>query len=122
MISVLAYTAVALTAALAVFGLVTTAVGRPAGRAHSLAVAGVEVVLLVQAVIAGVRVAGGARPAETDTFLIYLLVSLCVLPIGLQFARADEESRWGGTVIAVTAVATGVAVLRLLSLWTAPGV
>lgn len=121
MISVLAYTAVGLTVALAAFGLATTALGRPAGREHSLAVGVVEAVLVVQAVIAAVMVVTGARPVETQTFLIYLLVSLCVLPIGLQFARADEETRWGGTVIAVTALATGVAVLRLYSLWTARG-
>jgi len=115
-ITTLAFALVALTVALAVFGLVTTALGHPAGRAHTLAVGGVEALLVVQAVLAVLRVLGGARPPETETFLIYLVVSVCVLPIGLQFAKADE-TRWGGTVIAVTAVATGVAVLRLLALW-----
>ncbi|MDQ2708108.1 MAG: hypothetical protein M3Z25_10935 [Actinomycetota bacterium] len=121
MISALANTLVALTAGLAVFGLVTTALGRPAGRTHAVAVGVVEGLLVLQALLAAARVLGGARPPETETFLIYLLVSVCVLPIGLQFARADE-TRWGGAVIAVTAVATGVAVLRLLSLWTGAGV
>jgi hypothetical protein len=121
-ISAFAYTLVVLTAALALFGLLTTALGRPAGRAHAVAVGVVEALLVVQALIAAVRVFAGTRPPETETFLIYLLVSLCVLPIGLQFARADEETRWGGAVLAVTALATGVAVLRLLSLWAAvPG-
>jgi hypothetical protein len=115
-ISTLAFALVALTAAMAVFGLVTTALGRPAGRAHTFAVGGIETLLVVQAVLAVLRVVGGARPPETETFLIYLGVSVCVLPIGLQFAKADE-TRWGGTVVAVTAVATGVAVLRLLALW-----
>jgi len=41
---------------------------------------------------------------------------VCVLPFFLQFARA-EPNRWGGTVIAVAAVAMGVVVLRLLVLW-----
>jgi hypothetical protein len=118
-ISALAYALVALTAALAVFGVATTVLGRPAGHGHSVAVAVVEVGLLGQALIAAARVFGGTRPPETQTFLIYLLVSLCVLPIGLQWARADEESRWGGAVVAVAAVATGVAVLRLLELWGA---
>jgi hypothetical protein len=115
-ISTLAFALVALTVALAVFGLVTTALGHPVGRAHTLAVGGVEGLLVAQAVHAAWRVLGGARPPETETFLIYLVVSICVLPIGLQFARADE-TRWGGTVIAVAAIATGVAVLRLLALW-----
>jgi hypothetical protein len=115
-ISTLAFALVALTAALAVFGLVTTALAHPAGRAHTIAVGGVETLLVLQAVLATARVIGGARPPETETFLIYLVVSVCVLPIGLQFAKADE-TRWGGAVVAVAAVATGVAVLRLLALW-----
>jgi hypothetical protein len=115
-ITTLAFVLVALTVALAVFGLVTTALGHPAGRAHTLVVGGIETLLVVQAVLAVLRVMGGVRPPETETFLIYLAVSVCVLPIGLQFARADE-TRWGGTVVAVTAIATGVAVLRLLALW-----
>jgi hypothetical protein len=44
-----------------------------------------------------------------------------VLPISLQFARA-EPTRWGGAVIAVAAVAMGVVVLRLLALWAGANV
>jgi hypothetical protein len=43
---------------------------------------------------------------------------VCVPPIALQFATA-EPTRWGGTVIAVGAVGTGVAVWRLHELWVA---
>ncbi len=120
MITALAVALLVLTGGLAVFGLVSTALGRRVGRVHTLAVGGVEAVLMVQAVIGIVRVVGGSRPVETETFLIYLLVSVCVLPLGLQFGSADE-SRWGGAVIAVAAIATGVAVLRLLSLWVGVG-
>jgi hypothetical protein len=105
-----------LTGALAIFGIVTTLLKRPVEQPMVRAVGAVEVLLVVQAVIGAARVFGGMRPVETSTFLIYLLVSVGVLPIGLQFARA-EPSRWGGTVIAVASVAVGVAVLRLLLLW-----
>jgi hypothetical protein len=57
---------------------------------------------------------------EQSTFLIYLAVSVCVLPIATQFAYA-EPTRWGGTVVAVGAVATLVAVLRLQGLWVPSG-
>lgn len=120
MIPGLALALATLCGALAVFGLGTTVLGRPAGRPHALAVGVLEALLVIQAGIAVVLVAGGARPPETDTFLIYLLVSLCVLPIGLQFARA-EETRWGGGVLAVAAVAVGVVLLRLLALWAGSG-
>jgi hypothetical protein len=116
----LAIALVVLTGALAIFGLVSTALSRPPDQAQVFAVGVVEAGLVAQALIAAARVFGGARPAETSTFLIYLAVSVCVLPIALQFARA-EPNRWGGTVIAVGAVATGVAVLRLLALWGGAG-
>jgi hypothetical protein len=119
-ISGVALVLAALTAALAVFGLVTTALGRTVGVAHVRSAGVLEALLVVQALLAGVRLLGGARPPETDTFVIYLLVSVCLLPIGLQFARA-EDTRWGGAVLAVAAVAAGVVVLRLLSLWAGAG-
>ncbi|HEX4253105.1 MAG TPA: hypothetical protein VH008_34910 [Pseudonocardia sp.] len=116
MIHPLAVALVILTGALAVFGIVSTVLGKPPERPIVLAVGVVESLLVAQALIAAVRVLGGVRPAETSTFLIYLLVSVCVLPFFLQFARA-EPNRWGGAVIAVGAVAMGVVVLRLLELW-----
>lgn len=104
--------------ALAVYGAAATVLGRPPDRTTRLAVAVTVGLLVAQAAIAGVRVFGGAAPPEPTTFLIYLVVSVCVLPIATQFATA-EPTRWGGTVIAVGAVATAVAVVRLQGLWAA---
>jgi hypothetical protein len=109
------------TGALAVFGLVETARGRPPGTPLKYAVYVVEALLVVQAAIAAFRVFGGVALPETSTFLIYLVVSICVLPIALQWANADPN-RWGGAVIAVGAIGTGVAVWRLHELWVAGGV
>ncbi len=106
--------------ALAVFGLASTVCNRPPARVHTLATGAVEALLVVQALIAAVRVFGGVRLPETGTFLIYLVVSVCVLPIALQFANA-EPTRWGGTVITVAAIATAVVALRLQGLWGAGG-
>jgi hypothetical protein len=108
-------------AALALFGLVGTALGRVPGRAERLAVGAAVALLAVQAVLAAVRLFAGAAPPERSTFLIYLVVSVCVLPIAGQFATA-EPTRWGGAVIAVGAIATAVAVWRLQGLWAAAGV
>lgn len=125
--------------ALAVLGLATTALNRPPDRQHRLGVAVCEVLLVIQAAIAAFRVlAGGVTLPEQSTFLIYLVVSVCVLPIALQFATAgsnqavggaageqaepaEPPSRWGGAVIAVGAIGTLVAVLRLQGLWAAGG-
>lgn len=106
------------TGVLAVYGVVITVANRPPDRTSRLAVGAVVALLVLQAVIAGVRVLTGVTLPETTTFLIYLVVSVCVLPIALQWATA-EPNRWGGAVIAAGAVATAVAVLRIDGLWAA---
>ncbi|GAA1846308.1 hypothetical protein GCM10009836_27370 [Pseudonocardia ailaonensis] len=121
MIGALEVVAYVAAAAVALYGVLTTVRNRPPDRTHRIAVGAFEGILLIQAVIAAVRVFGGVSLPEQSTFLIYLLVSVCVMPIGLQFATA-EPTRWGGTVIAVAAIGTGVAVWRLHGLWAAGGV
>lgn len=117
MIDALVIVVYAAAGLLAAYGVVRTAMGRHPGRDVAIATGVVEALLIVQAVIAVLRVFGGVELPEQGTFLIYLLVSVCVLPIGLQFARTEPTTRWGGAVIAVAAVATGVAVWRLHELW-----
>lgn len=106
---------------LAVYGIACSALGRHPGRDITIATGALEALLVVQAAIAAIRVLSGTELPERGTFLIYLLVSVCVLPIGLQFARTEPTTRWGGTVIAVAAIATGVAVWRLHELWVPAG-
>jgi hypothetical protein len=107
------------TGALAVFGLALTALNRAPGRELRLAVWAVVGLLAVQAVIGAVRAFGVSLP-EQSTFLIYLVVSVCVLPIATNFAYA-EPTRWSGAVVAAGASAVLVAVLRLQMLWAAGG-
>lgn len=120
MIDALVLVVVVATGILAAYGLVMTALNRPPDRTMRRVVGGVVGLLAVQAAIAAVRVVTGVALPETTTFLIYLVVSVCVLPIATQFATA-EPTRWGGTVIAVGALGTLVAVLRLQGLWNAGG-
>ena len=118
MYDALALATLVATGALAVFGLVLTALNRPPGRELRIAAGAVVALLAVQAVLGAVRAFGVSLP-EQSTFLIYLAVSVGVLPMATQFAYA-EPTRWGGTVVAVGAVATLVAVVRLQGLWV-PG-
>ncbi len=120
MIDVLVVAVLVATVALALLGIGLTVAGRPPGRALRYALFVTVALLVGQAVIAGVRVFGGARLPETSTFLIYLGVSVCVLPVAYQWATA-EPSRWGGAVVAVAALGTAVAVWRLQGLWAAGG-
>ncbi|GAA0898597.1 hypothetical protein [Pseudonocardia zijingensis] len=107
-------------AALAVYGVLLTVLNRPPDAWTKRAVGVAVALLVVQAAIAAVQVFGGVTLPETSTFLIYLVVSVCVLPIATQFATA-EPSRWGGAVVAVGAIATAVAVWRLQGLWVPGG-
>lgn len=120
MIAALVWVVVVAAGALAAFGLVTTVRNQVPGRAMRLAVTAVVALLAAQAVIAAVLVLAGRDVPELSTFLIYLAVSVCVLPIGWQFATA-EPSRWSGAVVAAAAIGTAVAVVRLQGLWDAGG-
>jgi heme A synthase len=104
---------------LAIYGVVITVLNRPPDVWTKRAVGVAVALLVVQAAIGAVQVFSGASLPETSTFLIYLVVSVCVLPIATQFASA-EPTRWGGAVVAVGAIATAVAVWRLQGLWV-PG-
>ena len=118
-IGALAVATLVATGALALVGLAFTALNRTPGRELRVAVWVVVALLAVQAVVGAVRAFGVTLP-EQSTFLIYLVVSVCVLPIALNFAYT-EPSRWSGAVVAAGAVATLVAVVRLQGLWAAGG-
>ena len=106
--------------ALAALGGLSTALHRRIGSAHLVAAGLLEALLVVQGVLAVVRVAGGHRPAELATFVAYLS-SVVLLPVaGLLWART-EPTRWAGTVLAVAGAVVGVMVWRLLQLWEATG-
>ena len=119
MIGALALATLVATGALAVLGLALAALNRTPGRELRWAVWAVVALLAVQAVVGAVRAFGATLP-EQSTFLIYLVVSVCVLPIATNFAYA-EPTRWSGVVVAAGAIATLVAVLRLQGLWAAGG-
>jgi hypothetical protein len=103
---------------LALLGLASTLARRRIGLVH-LVVAGVlEALLLVQAVLAVVALAGGDTPPETATFAGYLAGVVLVPVAGSLWART-ERTRWAGTVMAVAGAVVAVMVWRLLQLWEA---
>ncbi|TQM79218.1 hypothetical protein FHX81_1516 [Saccharothrix saharensis] len=127
MIQVLAtaLTVVALVAAL--WSLVLVVTDRPITLATkpTLGLAAVVVLLeaglLVQSVVATVRVLGADRGGvDLPTFFGYLLASIAVLPVGAFWALGDR-SRWGAGVLAVACLSVPVMVLRLDQLWSAHG-
>jgi hypothetical protein len=105
---------------LAVLGGATTVAGRRLGLVHLLGAGLLELLLLVQTALAVAALAGGDRPADTPTFVSYLVGVLLVPVAGVLWARA-EPSRWAGSVIAVAGLVVAVMTWRLLQLWEATG-
>ena len=101
-------------------GLASTLARRRIGLAHLAGAAVLEAVLLLQAAVAAVALAGGERPADLPTFVSYLAGVLLIPVAGVLWART-EASRWAGTVLAVAALTVAVMVWRLLQIWEAPG-
>jgi hypothetical protein len=106
--------------ALTLLGLASTVARRRIGLVHLAVTALLEALLVVQAAVVAVAMAGGERPADTPTFLGYLSGVVLVPVAGALWARS-EQTRWAGTVIAVAAAVVGVMVWRLLQLWEATG-
>lgn len=89
-----------------------------AGDPTFLLLAVIELVLLVQAVLGCVALAGTERQVSGVTFVSYLLSIVLVLPIGAFWSLA-ERSR-AGTAVLLVALLTVVALeVRLQSLWSA---
>ena len=101
-------------------GVASTVAGRRIGLLHLVGAGLLQALLVVQAGIAAVAMAGGDTPADTPTFLGYLVGVLLIPVAGVLWARA-EQTRWAGTVLAVAGAAVGVMVWRLLQLWEATG-
>jgi hypothetical protein len=92
---------------------------RPTTEAQRVGAIVVEVALLVQTVIAIVRLTNGQDLTEPVTFVAYSIGILLPLPLGFQLARL-ERTRWGSLSLCFTAVVVAVMTLRLIQLWQAP--
>ena len=92
--------------------------GRPTNDAQMIAAIVLETALLVQTVIAIVRLVGGVQVDESVTFIAYSVGILLPLPLGFYLARI-ERTRWGSLSLCFTAVVVAVMTLRLMQLWQA---
>jgi cytochrome b len=115
-IAPLGYAVAALALVSMCWGLLTAVLDHPPGKAQLLYAAGLEVVVLVQSVIAFVGLARGFRPAELATSIGYLIGILVLLPVAWLWANA-ERTRFSGVVLAVAAAAVAAMTFRLVVLW-----
>jgi hypothetical protein len=100
--------------------LLWAALDRPVRLGHLAAGAVLELALIVQGVVAGVRLIGGNRPDSVPTFVGYLLGSLVVLPLGVLWAL-EERTRWSSVVLAIAALTVAVIVIRMDVVWDTRG-
>ena len=117
MIDELAYVVIALAVVAVIWGLVTAVINKPPGKAQLLFAAGLEIVTVVQSIIAAAMLATGFRPMELATTIGYLIGIVILIPIAWFWANA-ERNRFSGLVLAVAALAVLAMTLRLLVLWT----
>ena len=120
MIPALAYVVLVLSGVAVVWGVVTAIADKPPGKAQLLFAAGLEVVAVVQSIIAAAKMAAGFRPAELATTIGYLIGIVILIPIAWFWANA-ERNRFSGIVLAVAALGVLAMTLRLLVLWTPAG-
>jgi hypothetical protein len=120
MIDALAYVVIALAGVAAIWGLVSAIANKPPGKAQLLYAAGLEVLTVIQSIIAAAKMIGGFRPAELVTTIAYLIFIVILIPIGWLWANV-ERTRFSGVVLAVAAFGVLAMTLRLLVLWTPAG-
>ncbi|MBC6462356.1 hypothetical protein [Actinomadura sp. HBU206391] len=116
MIDGLATALIVISLAAAAWTLVPAGRDRPIGWSHLAALAVVEAGLLVQAVIAVVKLAGGEQPQDLTVFIGYLVGSLIILPIG-GFLGVAERTRWGSVVAGVACLVVPVVIMRMQQIW-----
>ena len=116
MIAGLAYAVAALALVSLCWGLLTAVLDKPPGKAQLLYAAGLELVVVVQSVIALVRLGAGFRPVELATTIGYLIGVVVLVPVAWFWANS-ERTRFSGVVLAVAAAAVAAMTFRLIVLW-----
>lgn len=96
--------------------LVAGLLRKPPNDVTLLAVAGVELFLLVYLVASIVRVVAGEPVARAGEFWAYLITAL-VIPLGAAYWALLERSRWSNFVLASVGLIIIVMMFRMQQIW-----
>lgn len=110
------YAVLTLSVAAVIWGCVTAVTNKPPGKAQLIFAAIVELVTLVQSLVALTQIALGFRPVELATTVGYLIALVVLIPVAWFWAN-NERTRWSGVVLAVAAFSVMAMTLRLDALW-----
>lgn len=102
--------------ALAGYALLMTALNRRMGGGLLLALAVLEVLLLVVVGLVIAKLVEGGRPPSMPTLIGYL-IAIPIVPVVAGLWGAVERSRWGPAVIAVAGLTAAILMVRLHQVW-----
>jgi hypothetical protein len=105
---------------LAVWFLVRSALKRPPSRADLIATLALAAVVAVLVIVAVIGLFSPPRPAETATFIGYLITTIAFAPTAYVLARM-EPTRWGNLILGVACLVIPVLVLRLQQIASVTG-
>ncbi len=75
-----------------------------------------QVGVVAMGVVSAVALLNGERPAELETFVGYIVTTVCFPAVAFVLGRM-EPTRWGSVTIAVGCLVIPVLVLRLEQIW-----
>jgi hypothetical protein len=105
---------------LAAWFLLRSALNRAPTRVDLLATAALGLLVGVLVVIAVGGLFDGERPAETVTFVGYLITTIAFAPAAYVLARM-EPTRWGTLILGIACLVLPVLVLRLQQIASVTG-
>jgi hypothetical protein len=94
--------------------------GRRVSNGLLIELAVLELLIVLQLLVAVFETARGDRPESTLTFLSYAVGELLILPVGVLWSQA-ERSRSSTLVISVACLAVSVMTARMMTMWSPIG-
>ncbi|AYY11471.1 hypothetical protein EF847_00770 [Actinobacteria bacterium YIM 96077] len=116
MVDVVSYPIVAASLVFAAWALVMLVADRNPREWFVIGAGVIEVLLLVQAIVAVIIMIAGDGPADMALFISYLIFTLLLMPATLLWALV-EKSRWGTGVLVFAALVVAALVVRLQDIW-----
>ena len=117
MVDPLAAAIVLVALLLATWGGVLAGLDRLPGKGLLRGLLLLQLLVLVQAGIAVVRMVGGETPGSLGALVGYLLVSVVIVPLGTYWSL-EERTRYSTLVLVVACLTVAVLVGRLLMVWS----
>jgi hypothetical protein len=116
MTSVLANVIIVVSLLAALHALISAWRDRPMDWWHLGALGVLEALLVAQAVTGFVKLSGDEGPADSATFVGYLIGVLLIPAAGAGWGLL-ERTRWGPGVIVVACLSVAVMIVRMRQIW-----